>query len=161
PPLGSLHPVLRSRRPGAVLSAWHKPALQALPERPLGFLYGGSNHDPGCPVGGSDPEWWNIAPRVGLAYRLTADGKTSLRLGSGFYYTPIQASNYNPFANVAPFAGTFTITDVAFEDPFGSKGQANPFPANFGPAVPGPGFVFAPLNDVRAYFAKDYKIPRL
>jgi hypothetical protein len=131
------------------------------PNAPLGFLYGGSNNDPGCPVGGSDPEWWNIAPRVGLAYRLTADGKTSLRLGSGFYYTPIQASNYNPFANVAPFAGTFTITDVAFEDPFGSKGQANPFPSNFGPAVPGPEFVFAPLNDVRAYFAKDYKIPQL
>ena len=131
------------------------------PNAPLGFLYGGSNPDPGCPVGGSDPEWWNIGPRVGLAYRLTADGKTSLRLGSGFYYTPIQASNYNPFANVAPFAGTFTITDVAFEDPFGSKGQANPFPSNFGPAVPGPEFVFAPLNDVRAYFAKDYKIPQL
>jgi hypothetical protein len=131
------------------------------PNAPLGFLYGGSNNDPGCPVGGSDPKWWNIAPRVGLAYRLAADGKTSLRLGSGFYYTPIQASNYNPFANVAPFAGTFTITDVAFEDPFGSKGQANPFPSNFGPAVPGPEFVFAPLNDVRAYFAKDYKIPQL
>jgi hypothetical protein len=131
------------------------------PNAPLGFLYGGENHDPGCPVGGSDPNWWNIAPRVGLAYRLTSDGKTSLRLGSGFYYTPIQASNYNPFANVAPFAGTFTITDVAFEDPFGSKGQPNPFPSNFGPAVPGPEFVFASLNDVRAYFAKDYKIPQL
>ena len=92
---------------------------------------------------------------------MTADGKTSLRLGSGFCYTPIQASNYNPFANVAPFAGTFTITDVAFEDPFGSKGQPNPFPSNFGSVVPGPEFVFAPLNDVRAYSAKDYKIPQL
>ncbi len=131
------------------------------PNAPLGFLYGGENHDPGCPVGGSDHNWWNIGPRVGLAYRLTQDGKTSLRLGSGFYYTPIQASNYNPFANVAPFAGTFTLTDVAFEDPYGSKGMANPFPANFGPDVPGPDFVFAPINDVRAYFARDYKIPQL
>jgi hypothetical protein len=112
-------------------------------------------------VGGSEPNWANISPRFGLAYRLTQDGKTSLRLGSGFYYTPIQASNYNPFTNVAPFAGTFTLTDVAFEDPYGSKGQANPFPANFGPDVPGPEFVFAPLNDVRAYFAKDYRIPQL
>jgi len=131
------------------------------PGAPLGFLYGGENHDPGCPVGGSEPNWANIGPRVGLAYRLTQDGKTSLRLGSGFYYTPIQASNYNPFTNVAPFAGTFTLTDVAFEDPYGSKGLANPFPANFGPDVPGPEFVFSPLNDVRAYFATDYKIPQL
>jgi hypothetical protein len=131
------------------------------PNAPLGFLYGGENNDPGCPVGGSDPNWWNMGPRVGLAYRLTKDGKTSLRMGSGFYFTPIQASNFNPFANVAPFAGTFTLTDVAFEDPFGSKGQANPFPSNFGPDVPGPEFVFAPINDVRTYFAKDYRIPQL
>jgi hypothetical protein len=131
------------------------------PNAPLGFLYGGVNHDPGCPVGGSEPTWWNLEPRVGLAYRLTQDGKTSLRLGSGFYYTPIQSSNYNPFTNVAPFAGTFTLNDVAFEDPYGSKGMANPFPANFGPDVPGPEFVFAPLNDVRAYFAPDYQIPQL
>jgi hypothetical protein len=82
-------------------------------------------------------------------------------MGSGFYFTPIQASNFNPFANVAPFAGTFTLTDVAFEDPFGSKGQANPFPSNFGPDIPGPEFVFAPINDVRTYFAKDYRIPQL
>ena len=131
------------------------------PNAPLGFLYGGENHDDGCPVGGSDPNWGNIGPRVGLAYRLSQDGKTSLRLGSGMYYTPIQSSNYNPFTNVAPFAGTFTLSDVAFEDPYGSKGLANPFPANFGPDVPGPAFVFAPLNDVRAYFAKDYQIPQL
>ncbi len=50
---------------------------------------------------------------------------------------------------------------MAFEDPYGSRGLANPFPANFGPDVPGPEFVFAPLNDVRAYFAKDYQIPQL
>ncbi len=131
------------------------------PNAPLGFLYGGENADPGCPTGGSEPNWWNLGPRAGLAYRLTADGKTSLRMGSGFYYTPIQASNFNPFANIAPFAGTFTVTDVAFEDPFGSKGQANPFPSNFGPDVPGPEFVFAPINDVRTYFAKDYRIPQL
>jgi len=134
---------------------------QRYPNAPLGFLYGGSNPDPGCPVGGSDSNWWNIAPRVGLAYRLTDDGKTSLRTGIGAYYTPIQTSNMNPFANVAPFAGTFTLSDVAFEDPFGSKGMANPFPANFGPDVPGKDFVFAPINDVRTYFAKDYRIPQL
>ncbi len=112
------------------------------PNAPLGFLYGGENADPGCPVAGSENNWWNIGPRVGFAYRLTEDGKTSLRGGGGIYYTPIQTSNMNPFANIAPFAGTFTLTDVAFEDPYGSKGQANPFPSNFGPNVPGPEFAF-------------------
>src|SRR6266404_3698426 len=33
---------------------------------PLGFLYGG---DPGCPVAGSDANWGNLGPRLGIAYR--------------------------------------------------------------------------------------------
>ena len=39
--------------------------------------------------------------------------------------------------------------------------MTNPFPQNFGPRVPGPEFVFAPINDIRAYFTKDYRIPQL
>jgi len=131
------------------------------PNAPVGMLYGGDNADPGCPTAGSETNWWNLGPRIGLAYRLTQDGKTSLRSGFGYYYTPIQTSNMNPYTNIAPFAGTFTINDVAFEDPYGSKGIANPFPKNYGPEIPGPDFVFSPINDIRAYFAKDYRIPQL
>jgi outer membrane receptor protein involved in Fe transport len=131
------------------------------PNAPVGMLYGGDNPDPGCPVAGSEADWMNISPRVGFAYRLSQDGRTSLRGGFGMFYTPIQTSNMNPFTNIAPFAGTFTINDVAFEDPYGSKGIANPFPSNFGPAVPGPEFQFAPINDIRAYFTPDYQIPLL
>jgi hypothetical protein len=131
---------------------------QRYPNAPTGMLYGG---DPGCPTAGHDANIWNIGPRVGLAYRLTEDGKTSLRGGVGFYYTPIQTSNFNPYTNIAPFAGTFSLQDLAFEDPYGSKGMANPFPQNFGPKVPGPEFAFAPINDIRAYFTRDYRVPQL
>ncbi len=131
------------------------------PNAPAGLLYGGDNADEGCPTAGSEANWGNVSPRLGFAYRLTNDGKTSLRGGFGLYYTPIQSSNMNPYTNIAPFAGTFTLNDVAFEDPFGSKGMANPFPANFGPTIPGPEFVFSPNNAIRAYFAPDYRIPQL
>ncbi len=131
------------------------------PNAPLGFLYGGDNPDPGCPQGGSLNNWWNLAPRIGFAYRLTQDGRTSLRAGFGDYYTPIDSSETNAFSNTAPFGGSFTLNAVAFEDPYGSFGMANPFPANFGPAVPGPEFQFAPINDIRWYFAPDYRAPRL
>lgn len=131
---------------------------QRYPNAPAGMLYGG---DPNCPTAGHDANVWNIGPRVGLAYRLTEDGKTSLRGGVGVYYTPIQTSNFNPYTNIAPFAGTFSLQDVAFEDPYGSAGMANPFPENFGPKVPGPNFVFAPNNNIRAYFSRDYRIPQL
>ena len=73
---------------------------QRYPNAPAGMLYGGKDHDPGCPVGGSDANVWNIAPRAGFAYRLTEDGKTSLRGGYGHFYTPIQASAFNPFTEV-------------------------------------------------------------
>ena len=134
---------------------------QRFPNAPLGFLYGGRDHDDRCPQGGSVPDWGNIAPRFGFAYRLTEDGNTVLRGGAGYFYTPIASSNMNPFTNTAPFAGTFSLNDVAFEDPFGSKGLANPFPANFGDTLPGPDFVFSPRNDIRAYFTPDFEIPLL
>ena len=134
---------------------------QRFPNAPLGFLYGGRDHDPGCPQGGSEPDWANIAPRFGFAYRLTEDGNTVIRGGAGYFFTPIPSSNMNPFTNIAPFAGTFSLNDVAWEDPFGSKGLANPFPANFGHTLPAPDFVFSPRNDIRAYFAPDFQIPLL
>ncbi|MDZ4802669.1 MAG: TonB-dependent receptor [Bryobacteraceae bacterium] len=134
---------------------------QRYPNAPIGMLYGGETPDVGCPQAGSRSDWANISPRLGFAYRLTDDGRTSLRGGVGIFYTPIQTSNMNPYTNIAPFAGTFTINDVAFEDPYGSTGMANPFPANFGPTVPGKDFVFFPNNDIRAYFAPDYQIPQL
>ena len=131
------------------------------PNAPLGFLYGGDDHDPGCQRGGFDATYGNIAPRVGFAYRIGDTGNTVVRGGAGYYYTPIQSSSMNPFSNIAPFAGTFTLNDVAFEDPFGSKGMENPFPANFGHKIAGPDFVFSPINDIRRYFAPDFKIPLL
>ena len=132
------------------------------PNAPLGFLFGGDvNPDAGCPQAGFENRWGNFGPRLGLAYRLTEDGKTSLRMGGGIYYTPIQTSSMNPFTNIAPFAGTFSLNDVAFEDPFGSKGRENPFPNNFGNTLPDSDFVFSPINDIRRYFALDLKVPQL
>ena len=134
---------------------------QRYPNAPAGMLYGGDNHDPGCPVGGSDPNVWNIAPRVGFAYRLTADGMTSLRGGFGHFYTPIQASSFNPFTNIAPFAPGFSFDGVSFEDPFGSAGVPNPFPEQYGPRVPGAEATFVTPTELRAVFSQDFRTPLL
>lgn len=134
---------------------------QRYPNAPAGMIYGGDDHDPTCPVGGSDANVWNISPRLGFAYRLTADGKTSVRGGFGYFYTPIQASAFNPFTNIAPFAPGFSFDAVDFADPFGSVNVANPFPDQYGPRVPGPEVTFTVPTEIRATFAKDFRTPLL
>jgi hypothetical protein len=134
---------------------------QRYPNAPVGLIYGGENHDPGCPVGGSENNIWNIGPRLGFAYRLTGDNKTSLRGGAGFFYTPPQSSQFNPFTNIAPFAPTFIFNGVRFDDPYASAGIPNPFPEQYGPTVRGPEATFTTPAAIRAYFSEDWRIPRL
>ncbi|HEU0007854.1 MAG TPA: TonB-dependent receptor, partial [Terriglobia bacterium] len=134
---------------------------QRYPNAPAGMIYGGENHDPTCPLGGSESNPGNFAPRLGFAYRLTQDSKTSLRGGIGYFYTPIQSSSFNPFTNIAPFAPGFVFDDVAFEDPFGSARISNPFPDQYGPRVPGPEATFVTPTEIRATFEKGFRTPLL
>jgi hypothetical protein len=131
------------------------------PNAPPGLLYGGDDHDSGCPVGGSEPDVWNLSPRIGFAYRLTQDGKTSLRGGVGYYFTPPPANQFNPFTNIAPFAPGFFFSDVSFDDPFGSAGVPNPFPEQYGPRVPGPEVEFTLPTTIRAVFDPHFQLPVL
>jgi hypothetical protein len=139
-----------------------QPGTQSViyPNAPVGLIYGGDNPDAGCPTAGVEPVWTNFGPRLGAAYRLTNDGKTSLRAGAGLFYTPERTGASNGQSNTAPFGATFTLNDADWTDPYGSKGLANPFPANFGPDVPASTFVFAPINNV-TYWAVDRRIPQI
>jgi len=130
------------------------------PNAPKGLLYGGENADPGCPKAGVEPVWTNFGPRLGVAYRLTDDGKTMLRSGFGIFYTPERTGASNAQSNTAPFGATFILNDADWADPFGSKGLPNPFPQQFGPAVPGPEAVFAANNNV-SYWDPHRGIPRM
>ena len=134
---------------------------QRYPNAPAGLIYGGDRPDAGCPKAGAENQLNNLAPRIGFAYRVTEDGKTSLRGGGGYFYVPIQASAYNPYANIAPFAPTFTFNGVSFSDPYGSAGVVNPFPAQYGPAIPGPEVPFTLPATLRAVYQRDFRLPLL
>jgi hypothetical protein len=138
-----------------------QPGVQSVryPNAPKGLIYGGDDPDPGCPQAGVEPIWTNFGPRLGFAYRLTKDGRTSLRGGAGLFYTPERSGASNGQSNTAPFGATFTLNDADWTDPYGSKGLPNPFPSNFGPKVPGPDFVFAAINNV-TYWVPDRRIPQ-
>jgi hypothetical protein len=128
------------------------------PNAPLGLLYGGYD-TPACPPGVTWSNLSNFAPRVGFAYRMTKDGKTSLRGGVGYYYAPpATVTIQDPVG--APFAPVVTLSSVSFQDPYGSAGVPNPFPAEFGPKVPGPDASF-PSDLALYYFDRNFRLPEV
>ena len=121
------------------------------PKAPAGYLNDG---DPGCPEGGFNSYWRQIAPRFGFAWRAPG-GKTVLRGGFGLFWNPQFTVLYNGFVNAAPFSPQVTRFGVRFEDPYGPA--ANPFPASFAPfKPPADAEFFTPLGTFGT-FANDFK----
>jgi hypothetical protein len=98
---------------------------------PPGLLFPG---DPGVPRAGANGSYNNVAPRVGFAYDLTGDGKTSLRGGAGIFYDALMPGVWNNrFVDVTPFSPQFSVTTPpgTFSNPY--LGFTNPYPAPFPP----------------------------
>lgn len=135
---------------------------QRFPNAPLGLLFGGSAHDPGCPSASIQSKASNFAPRVGFAYRLTHDGKTSIRGGAGLYYAIPNTVAFQDVVGIPPFAPIISLTDVSFQDPYGSAGLANPFPGYFGginkPTPSNSTFPDGPLA-FSQIFAQNFQLP--
>ncbi|HEY3444374.1 MAG TPA: carboxypeptidase regulatory-like domain-containing protein [Paludibaculum sp.] len=121
---------------------------------PAGLLFPG---DSGMPFYGQTPAYKNFSPRIGFAYALTADNKTSLRGGSGIFYDALQPGVYNNrFVDVTPFSPQISLTQPqgSFSNPY--KGIVNPYPAVWPPpanaAFPGPVLVISydPANNGKA-----------
>ena len=137
-----------------------RPGKQSVryPNAPLGLLFAG---DPGCPAGTVNSSWGVFAPRVGFAYQLTQDGKTSLRGGVGYYYQPPETLAWQDAAGVAPFAPIMTINDANFADPYGAAAIPNPFPAQFGPQLPPSNVSFTLPTTVSYVFANNFQKPNI
>lgn len=111
------------------------------PTAPLGYVFPG---DPGVPAHMANINWHDFGPRVGLSYApdfknpalhaLFGDnGKSSIRVGYGLYYTNIEG--YNTFNFSAPPYHLFhyDTSGVLLSTPFvGQNGSqiTDPFPLN-------------------------------
>ncbi len=77
-----------------------------------------------------DPNYKDIAPRLGATYRLNQ--KTVLRAGFGIYYNPNQMNSFTFLTNNPPLAAVSTFTSapgnptLSFERPFGVAGPGGP-----------------------------------
>ena len=129
------------------VACWDPGAPQSVryPNAPPGLIYGGKNHDPGCPDAGIFADYMNFGPRLGFAYQVTKTGDTSIRGGIGYYYEPPNSLIYQQMVGVPPFAPVVNLYNVSLSDPYGSAGMANPFLQVLAPTTRAPAQLF-PTN---------------
>ena len=77
------------------------------PNLPPGMLLRG---DPGVPSGLAAADWKLFDPRIGVAWDLFGDGKTSLRAGFGIYHDQPFGRMYNQMTSTVPFTQGALIT---------------------------------------------------
>ncbi len=106
---------------------------------PLGLVFPG---DSGIPAGLTKTYYKSFAPRIGLAYSPSASsgwlhtlfgapGTTSIRMGWGIFYNPVEQLVLEQFSAEPPFGGSSFFSNPIFNTPFvGQNGTVNPNPFN-------------------------------
>jgi len=91
------------------------------PNAPPGVFFSGQNgiaSDPGMPKNALNTSWTGFAPRLGFAYDVLGDGKTSLRGGAGIFYdTRVMGMLSNRFVDEWPFSPQFILSTAGSSAP--------------------------------------------
>jgi hypothetical protein len=84
------------------------------PNAPPGIFFSGQNgipSDPGMPDNALNPNWKGVMPRLGFAYDVFGDGKTSLRGGGGIFYdSRAMGMLSNRYVDEWPFSPQFILS---------------------------------------------------
>ena len=126
-PLTDITGHVQSFRPGQTSTKY--PCDNTLPEYcPVGLVVPG---DPGVPAGLTSTYYKTFAPRIGLAYSPGSSGKTSIRVGWGMFYNPMEQLVLEQFSAEPPFGGSNIINAPLFNTPYLQQdGTVKPNPFN-------------------------------
>ena len=100
------------------------------PNAPPGIFFSGQNgvpSDAGMPDNALRASLTNVEPRLGFAYDLTGDGKTSVRGGAGMFYdSRVMGMLSNRFVDEWPFSPQYILSTAS-----GSAPTASSAPGSF------------------------------
>jgi hypothetical protein len=101
---------------------------------PPGLFFDG---DPNFPdKTGMNSQWWNIAPRLGFAWDVNGDGRTSVRASAGTFYDRPAAIYFRNLTTVPPWSIRTQLAGVDLADPWKDYPGGDPGLIPFGGSAP-------------------------
>ncbi len=97
---------------------------------PPGLYYPG---DPGfIGLTATETKWWRFAPRVGFAWDVNGDGRTSFRASYARNYEVLSGIWKEDWVAAAPWTNLTILQSVPMADPWSTTPGGDPFPLNLG-----------------------------
>jgi carboxypeptidase family protein len=93
---------------------------------PAGFTFVGDPDFPG--KSGRETHPWKFSPRLGFAWDVFGNGRTSIRSSAGFGYDYPDAQFHLYTSSDPPFGGNATLLGAQMSDPWANYPGGNPFP---------------------------------